>query len=146
MSILKRGIVVFSLIIVFAILATFLISYFIIDRGFLEFERENTSRTLSQVQTAELIILLIVASIILICGLLTFLLIYKFILKRLKDLSSEVKNIGDEKNFARRLNSNGKDELSTLASSINSMIDELNDLQSSWKQSKERYRSLMRYY
>jgi len=50
MSILKRGIIIFSFIIVFAILVTFSISYFIIDRGFLELEQENTSRILTQTE------------------------------------------------------------------------------------------------
>ena len=50
MSILKRGIIIYSFIIVFAILITLLISYFIIDRGFLEIEQENTSRVLTQTE------------------------------------------------------------------------------------------------
>ena len=73
---------------------------------------------------------------------LIFLIIYRFLLKRLGNLSSEVKNIGEEKDFGRRVRIRGRDELSILSNSINSMLNELNNVQSSLKQSEERYRSL----
>ncbi|MES0341951.1 MAG: diguanylate cyclase, partial [Candidatus Humimicrobiaceae bacterium] len=93
-------------------------------------------------RTTEFIILFIVIGIILVLGLLLFFIIYRFLLKRLGNLSTEVKNIGEDKDFARRINTRGQDELSILSSSINSMLDEMNVVQSNLKQSEGRYRSL----
>jgi methyl-accepting chemotaxis protein len=111
MSILKRGIIIVSFIIVFAILITFLISYFIRDKGFLEIGQD--------------IILFIVIGIVFVFGLLIFFAIYRFGTRRLGNLSTELKNIGEEKDFARRINTRGQNELSILSSSINPMLDEM---------------------
>ncbi|MFC2144723.1 HD domain-containing phosphohydrolase [Actinomycetota bacterium] len=90
----------------------------------------------------ELLIILIVSGIILVFGLLIFFAVYRFGIKRLGNLNAEVKNIGEEKDFTRRIDTRGEDELSTLSTSINSMLDELNDVQNSLKRSEGRYRSL----
>lgn len=131
MSILKRGIITFFVITTFAFLFIFFTIRLVISND-MHYGGLST----------ELLIFSIISGIILICGLLIFFLIYNFLLKRLGNLSSQVKNIGENKDFTRRMDVNGNDELSILSSSINSMLDELNDVQDNLLQSEERYRSL----
>jgi PAS domain S-box-containing protein len=58
------------------------------------------------------------------CGV-SIILLEKFVLSRLSQLSVDVRNVENEGNFAMRVSVAGKDELSALSSDINSMLSRL---------------------
>ena len=49
----------------------------------------------------------------------------RFVLKRVTSLSAEVETIGNQNNLALRVKESGEDEISALASSINSMLEQI---------------------
>ncbi len=65
-----------------------------------------------------------------------FLIVERMVLSRLSRLNAEVTEIGRTADAAARVRSQGKDEISSLASSINTMLDRL-------ERSEERFRSLI---
>lgn len=75
----------------------------------------------SKVVERYLFISMIIVGIIL--GGLSLLLLEKFVLSRLYQLSSDVYGIGESKELSNRLKIEGKDELSSLAGAINKMLD-----------------------
>jgi PAS domain S-box-containing protein len=64
------------------------------------------------------------------------------VLKRIASLSATVKEISDKGDISARLDVNGKDELSTMADSINMMLASLESAETALKESEGRYRTL----
>ncbi|AFY39059.1 adenylate/guanylate cyclase with integral membrane sensor [[Leptolyngbya] sp. PCC 7376] len=58
-------------------------------------------------------------------GVVILIVLEKFILKRVTNLSAEVETIGSQNNLALRVKESGKDEISALASSINIMLEQI---------------------
>ena len=65
---------------------------------------------------------------VLLFAVLLLLLLDEIILSRLLHLSQTVNSIGKAQDFGRRISMRGKDELSTVAESINGMLDSLNEV------------------
>ncbi|NPV89652.1 MAG: PAS domain S-box protein [Firmicutes bacterium] len=76
-------------------------------------------------------------------GLLMLLLIVKIVLSRLADLSSEVETIGRKGDFSARVLVKGEDELSTLADSVNGMLEALDVSKEEIRRSEEKYRRIV---
>ncbi len=78
------------------------------------------------------------------CAMIPVLLIFdRQVLLRLANITSFVRNIGKQGDLSSRITVTGRDELSTLSSSINVMLDVLGKAQSRLRQSEEEYRSLL---
>ncbi len=58
-------------------------------------------------------------------GVVIMVLLERVVLKRVTSLSAEVETIGTQNNLALRVKESGKDEISALASSINSMLEKI---------------------
>lgn len=73
-------------------------------------------------------------------GLVTLLLLEKLILLQLSNLNKEIRSIGNSGNLsARVLSIKGKDELSSMASTINGMLEALEYVQNAQRESQRRY-------
>ncbi len=70
----------------------------------------------------------------------TLLLVEKFILSRLARLNASLANIGDRGDLSLRVNLSGSDELSSLADTVNRMLDALENSRHQSHESEERYR------
>ena len=68
------------------------------------------------------------------------LLLEKLVLARLQDLSTSVRNIASNGDPDLRVHMSGADELSSLAETINQMLEALNDSQAERNESEDRYR------
>ena len=75
-------------------------------------------------------------------GVASLLLLEKLVLSRLTRLSADVGRIGDNGGFSARVMVAGQDELSSLASVINSTVAKLEQAQYDLRKSEEQYRSL----
>lgn len=82
-------------------------------------------------------------------GLLNMLLLRQIVLKRLARLSEQVANIGFQGNLAARVDTEGADEISTVAQTVNGMLGQLESSQSAllefeaWRKGEQRYTELM---
>jgi PAS domain S-box-containing protein len=83
---------------------------------------------------------LIVIGIVL--GLVTMLLLERLVINRLTRLNSSVIKIGSQGTASSRLEANGNDEIFALSTSVNSMLDSLENSQAKEHESGERFRSL----
>ncbi len=70
-------------------------------------------------------------------------LLEKLILRPMTRLSRSVQTVKSTGDLSLRVESKGKDELATLAESINSMLEELEESQRGIQESEERYRTLV---
>lgn len=71
------------------------------------------------------------------------LLLEKVVLSRLAGLSASVSSIGASGDLSRRVSVAGRDELSSLAATVNGMLEALGQLQRRQQESEERYRCLV---
>ena len=69
--------------------------------------------------------------------------IEKMVLSRLMKLTNRVTEIGHKKDFSSRLPISGNDELTKLISSINQMLDELEQSQRDLRINEEKFRSVI---
>jgi diguanylate cyclase (GGDEF)-like protein len=65
----------------------------------------------------------------LLLGTISLLVLNRIFLKRLLKIENEVKVIGEKRDISKRINASGNDELSSLSSNINKMLDELGKAQ-----------------
>ncbi len=70
-------------------------------------------------------------------------LLEKQVLSRLSFISEKVEEIGKKRDFSRRLEIPGKDELSKLGSSINNMLKELEEAKEELKRERDRERNYL---
>ncbi len=75
-------------------------------------------------------------------ALISILLLERQILTRLAHLTKRVLSIGESGNLSERVSLTGKDELSTLAGSINDMLERLQQATGALKTSEDRFRKL----
>lgn len=78
-----------------------------------------------------------------ILGGLTLLIIDRMVLSRLDLLSTNVTAMGTSGDFSARIRMNGNDEISILSTSINYMLDKINDVQKGLRESEERSRGIV---
>jgi len=78
----------------------------------------------------------------LVFGAVTLLLLEKQVLSRLTRLSESVRSIGANGDLSARVSVTGRDELSSLASAINGMLQALERSQAALRRSEERYRAV----
>jgi PAS domain S-box-containing protein len=82
-------------------------------------------------------------------GLLNMLLLRGIVLKRLAKLSEQVANIGAQGNLAARVDTDGTDEIATVAQTVNGMLGQLEGSQAAllefeaWRKGEQRYTELM---
>ena len=94
-------------------------------------------------QTSLRYLIISVVVVGLVFGGMTVLLLEQLVLSRLARLSTGVKGIGESGDPSRRVSIQGEDELSSLASNINGMLQSLEHSQAQLRQSQERYRSVI---
>ena len=75
-------------------------------------------------------------------GLVTMLLLERMVIIRLTSLNSSVMKIGSQGTASSRVEANGNDEIFVLATSVNSMLDSLENSQAKERESEERYKNL----
>jgi sensor domain CHASE-containing protein len=88
----------------------------------------------------------LIASVVivgLIFGGVTLLLLEKLVLSRLARLSANVNRIGQYSNLSARLSVDGSDELSDLATTINQMLETVENSQRQLQESEERHRAVV---
>lgn len=94
-----------------------------------------------QASLSHLIVSLAVASLVF--GQVSMLLLDKFVLSRLSNLSSSVKNIGESGDLSMRISVEGKDELSDLSDETNRMLSALEKAQYKVKRYSEHLEELV---
>ncbi len=94
-------------------------------------------------QTSLRYLIISVVVVGLVFGGMTVLLLEQLVLSRLARLSTGVKSIGESSDPSRRVLIQGEDELSSLASNINGMLQSLEHSQDQLRQSQEKYRSVV---
>jgi len=104
----------------------------------IEASREAFTQARTSMRTLGLALLVI--GIIL--GLTTIFIIDRMVILRLTNLNSSVLKIGNEGNASSRVEATGKDEISALANSMNSMLDSLENSRANESESEKRFRSL----
>jgi PAS domain S-box-containing protein len=77
-----------------------------------------------------------------IVALVTLLLLERMVTSRLTSLSSSVMKIGSQGNISSRVTASGKDDIFMLATSVNSMLDTLEQARTKEKESENRYEQL----
>lgn len=103
--------------------------------------RADTSREIfQQGKTSVVYFILSFIAVGLIFSVVILLLLEKVILYRLARLSACVSNIGANSDFSARVQVLGKDELSSLAGSINGMLEAVEKSRSKLRESEEKYR------
>jgi PAS domain S-box-containing protein len=75
-------------------------------------------------------------------GLVTMLLLERMVITRLTSLNSSVKKIGSQGTASSRVEAHGNDEIFVLATSVNSMLDSLENSRAKERESEERYKNL----
>jgi PAS domain S-box-containing protein len=78
----------------------------------------------------------------LILGLVTMLLLERMVITRLVNLNASVMEIGSQGTATSRVKANGNDEIFVLASSVNSMLESLENSRAKEWESEERYKNL----
>ena len=78
----------------------------------------------------------------LILGVTTIFILDSMVVRRLINLNASVLKIGNQGTVFSRVEANGKDEISTLATSVNSMLDSLENSRANERESEKRFRSL----
>ena len=96
----------------------------------------------AQGQTSMLYFILSLLAVGLLFGLATMLLLERTILLRLTRLSDSVNRVGASGELSSRISLTGRDELSSLAGTINSMLEALDHSQRERRKGDERYRIL----
>ena len=76
--------------------------------------------------------------ITIVSGLVLYSIILRMYIARIEDMEERIKEIGDRKDFSRRLNPQGHDELTTFTSSVNSMLSSLEEQQEEIGNTKKR--------
>ncbi|MCJ7723987.1 MAG: diguanylate cyclase [Anaerolineales bacterium] len=79
----------------------------------------------------------------LVFGFVTILLMERIVLIRLAGLNANVKRIGSQGDATSRVEIKGNDEIAGLATSVNSMLDSIQQSQRKGRESEERYRAVV---
>ena len=105
--------------------------------------RVDTPReAFTQAKTSMRYLGLALLAIGIVLGLVTMLLLERMVIIRLTSLNSSVMKIGSQGTASSRVEANGNDEIFVLATSVNSMLDSLENSQAKERESEERFRSL----
>jgi len=92
------------------------------------FARADEPRDIFRQGVASLHLFFILTCIItIVSGLVLYSIILRMYIARIEDMEERIKEIGDRKNFSRRLNPQGHDELTIFTSSVNSMLNSLEE-------------------
>jgi PAS domain S-box-containing protein len=93
-----------------------------------------------RVSTLYFVSLLLIISLVL--GMMILVLVEKIVLSRLAQLNTSVKSIRTNSDLSTRVPVAGKDELASLGSAINGMLETLEQSQSKLRESEERFRKV----
>jgi PAS domain S-box-containing protein len=104
-------------------------------------ESPRTAYTQAKTSQSYFLVALLVAGLVF--GAVTYISIERVVLSRLARLDQNVRHIGNAGNLAARVTVNGRDEISTLAASVNLMLDSLERSRSQEHESQERYRAVV---
>lgn len=107
------------------------------------FRAELPRHIFQQGQITLLYILSSFAVVSLMLGILTIGLLESHIISRLNNLEKEVVGIASSKNPSGRVSVNGDDEISSLATNINRMIESLEHARAYLEESEQRYRAIV---
>lgn len=102
-----------------------------------------TRRIYYQIQKGLRYLVILVLAVGLVFGGLTLLLLERLVLSRLAHLSLDVRNIGASGDLSMRVLSRGEDELAILASTINRMLEDLEQAQRQRQESEKLYGAVL---
>ncbi|MCX6036485.1 MAG: PAS domain S-box protein, partial [Chloroflexi bacterium] len=105
--------------------------------------RVDTPReAFTQAKTSMRYLGLALLAIGIVLGLVTMLLLERMVITRLTSLNSSVMKIGSQGTASSRVEANGNDEIFVLATSVNSMLDSLENSRAKERESEERYKNI----
>jgi diguanylate cyclase (GGDEF)-like protein/PAS domain S-box-containing protein len=95
-----------------------------------------------QAQTSVRTLGLALLAIGIVLGLATMLILDRMVIRRLTTLSSSVLKVGSQGPASSRVEANGNDEIFVLATSVNSMLDSLENSHAKERENEEKFRNL----